>query len=216
MKSFGLSIVTALLVAVASTGCAQSTAQPTGSPTATASPSVSASATASASSTSPSAMTSAEAKVAFKAIAEASCNKAQAEGVVETDGDYTFVMVNKAEGYKDFSAAYVQAGKYALVWEIDGIASCSDWFTFSMAEEAGEEAAIDVTFNPADASFTAEQDLGEFGVSSFRFNVANGLIVTSTNLDPKRAKVVSVRYGNIAAAERKILTTAVDEFLAKN
>ncbi|MEY4367517.1 MAG: hypothetical protein RLZ28_932 [Actinomycetota bacterium] len=159
-------------------------------------------------------MTPAEAKAAFKAVAKASCNKAQAEGVVESDGDYTLVMVNKTEGYKDYSAAYEQGGKYVLVWEIDGLASCSDWYSFSMAEEAGQEVAIDVTFNPEDASFSTEQDLGEFGVSTFRYSVANGLIVTSTNLDPKQAKVVSVRYGSITPAELKILTTAVDEFLA--
>ncbi|MEI6591467.1 MAG: hypothetical protein WCO24_05625, partial [Actinomycetes bacterium] len=117
-------------------------------------------------------------------------------------------------GYKDYSAAYEQNGKHVLVWEIDGLASCADWYSFSMAEEAGQEVAIDVTFNPSDASFTTEQDLGEFGVSSFRYSVANGLIATSTNLDPKRAKVVTVKYGNITAGELEILTTAVDEFLA--
>jgi hypothetical protein len=159
-------------------------------------------------------MTPAEAKAAFKAVAKASCNKAQAEGVVESDGSYTLVMVNKAQGYKDYSAAYEQNGKHVLVWEIDGLASCSDWYSFSMAEEAGQEVAIDVTFNPSDASFTTEQDLGELGVSSFRYSVANGLIATSTNLDPKRAKVVTVKYGNITASELEILTTAVDEFLA--
>jgi hypothetical protein len=200
------------LVVLALAGCAGQAPAPTKTPIASATSTPSASATPSP--TLPAAMTPAEAKAAYRAIAKSSCNKAQAEGVVETDGDYTIVMVNKNDAYKDYSAAYLQGGKYVLVWEISGLASCSDWYTLSMAEEAGQEAAIDVVFNTTDSSFTATQDLGEFGISNIKYTVANGLIATSTNLDPKHPATVTVRYGNITEDDRKIIITAVDEFLA--
>ena len=201
------------LMVLALAGCAAQSPSPTKTPIASATTTPSASATPTP--TLPAEMTPAEAKAAFKAIAKSSCNKAQAEGVVETGADYTIVMVNKNDAYKDYSAAYVSGGKYVLVWELTGLASCSDWYTFSMADEAGQEAAIDVVFNTADASFTATQDNGEFGVSHFNYTVVDGLIATSTNLDPKKPGTVAVRYGNITDADREVIITAVDEFLAK-
>jgi hypothetical protein len=220
MKSFGefaqRSMFVAAGVLVGSlclAGCSQAT--PTANPTATSTTSSSASSTPIPSATLPAAMTPAEAKAAYKAFTKASCNKAQNEGVVETGDTYTAVMASTAQGYQDFTAAYFeQPDTYQIIWELDGFNACADWFTFSMADEAGREAAINVTFNQADASFTATQDLGAMGVSSHRFTVATGLIATATNLDPKHATTVSLRYGTLTADDLKILKTAVDRYTA--
>lgn len=159
-------------------------------------------------------MSPAEAKLAYKEVAKASCDAAQSLGVVESAETYTLVAVNKDENYKDFSAAYFEKpDKYALVWELDGLHSCADWYSFSMAEEAGQEAPIDVTFDETDATFTTFQDFGEYGTANYKIQVADGKILTATNLDPKNEIVVTIRYGQITDADRKILVTAVDQYL---
>lgn len=182
-------------------GCS-STPTPTASPT----PSVSL----------PAAMTPAEAKAAYKLIAKASCTKAQAEGVVETGNGFTVVMTTKSQNYKDFSAAYLEEpDNYGLLWELDSITSCTDWYTFSMADEAGQEAAIKVTFNPADSTFTTVEDFGDSGIYTYKYTVADGRLATCTNVDNPE-KVTSIKYGALDAEGLKILTTAVDRYLAKN
>jgi len=198
-------IVSAMVVS----GCSQ------GSPVASNTPQPSQTSSQSPSATLPASMTPAEAKAAYKLIAKASCNKAQAEGVVETGATFKAVMTNKDQGYQDFTAAYFEEpDTYSIIWELDGFNACADWFTFSMADEAGQEAAIDVTFDPTDSSFIATQDLGDLGVSSRRFSVENGMIATATNLAPNGAGVVNLKYGNLSNDDLGILKTAVDRYVA--
>jgi len=161
------------------------------------------------------AMSPAEAKTAYEAIAKASCDKAQADGVVETDGNYTSVMVSRASAYQGYSAAYFQKpAKYDLIWEANAFNACSDWFTFSTAADAKKPAAIDVTYDSATGSFDTKQDLGSFGVFSSRMTVKDGLIVSALNLKDKAAKVVTVQYGNLTNDQLAILKKAVDDYLA--
>ena len=163
----------------------------------------------------PAAQTPAEAKASYKSIAEASCNKAQGEGVTETSGNFTAVMTPKSQNYKDFSAAYlVEPEEYGLIWELDALVSCADWYTFSMADEAGSEAAIEVTFNPADSTYQTVEDFGDVGIYTYRFAVVDGRIATSVNVD-KPSEVTTITYGAIGDSGLDILMTAVDQHLAE-
>ena len=160
-------------------------------------------------------MTPAEAKAAYFKIVKLSCNTAQNQGVVETSDKFTVVSVNKEDGYLDFSAAYLeQPATYGLIWELTSITSCADYYTMSMAEEAGQEAAIDVTFDETDSSYTTFEDFGEAGTSNYRYQIKDGMLHIAENLDPKNPVTTSIRYGNITEADRMILKTAVDEFNA--
>jgi hypothetical protein len=192
------------VVAAGLSGCA-STAAPSASPSITASPTPTVEP-----------MTPAEAKAAYAKIAKLSCNTAQNEGVVETGSDFTLVMVNKEDGYKDFSAAYFSPpSTYELIWELDGITACSDYYTFSMAEEAGQEADIDVTFDETDSTYTTFEDFGEFGTSNLKFQIQDGMLHSFESLDPENPRSSTIRYGNITEEDRKILETAVDAYLAE-
>jgi len=163
----------------------------------------------------PAAQTPAEAKASYKLIAQASCNKAQAEGVTETSDSFTAVMTPKSQNYKDFSAAYlVEPDEYGLIWELDALTSCADWYTFSMADEAGTEAAIDVTFNPADSTYQTVEDFGDSGIYTYRFTVQDGRVDTATNVE-EPTKVTKITYGPIGDAGLTILKTAVDQHLAQ-
>ena len=166
------------------------------------------------------ALTPAEAKSEFETIANDSCDKAMAEGVVEqsfaSDG-FTLVMVPKEDGYKDYSAAYFEpADTYELIWEADALSACGASISFSLAAEAGVESAIEVAFNSKDSTFETTEDLGEFGISRLKYQTTDGLLSQIEILDSTVADVRSIRYGNLSDEHWKILRTSVDRFLAEN
>jgi len=194
---------TLAMTTLALSGCA-STAAPSASPSVSASPTPSVQP-----------MTPAEAKAAYYKIVKLSCNTAQNEGVVESSDKFTVVSVNKEDGYLDFSAAYLEKpATYGLIWELTSITACADYFTMSMAEEAGQEAAIDVTFDETDSTYTTFEDFGDAGTSNYRYQIKDGMLHLAENLDPKNAVTTTIRYGNITEADRLILKTAVDEYNA--
>ncbi len=160
-------------------------------------------------------MSKEQAKAAFAVIAEASCQKAMDEGVVEGSDTVVVVAVPKGEAYKDYSAAYTENGeKFGLIWELDSLVTCADSFTFSMAEEAGQEADIEVTFDEKDGTYTTFEDFGEYGTSNYKFTVKDGIFVSAENLDEDFG-MTSIKYGAPTEQELNILHTAVDEFLAQ-
>ena len=162
-------------------------------------------------------LTPAEAKAEFEAIANASCDKAMTEGVVEQStalNGFTLVMVPKDQAYKDFSAAYFEpADNYELIWEADALSACSASISFSLALEAGVESEIKVTFDASDSTFETFEDLGEFGTSRLRYNVDNGLLSRIEVLDEASIDARMIRYGNLQDADWNILRTAVDRYL---
>ena len=163
-------------------------------------------------------LTAAQALTEFEALAKASCEKAMSEGVVEkstaVDG-FTLVMVPKAEGYKDFSAAYFQpADKYELIWETDAFSACSASMQFELAAEGGGEVDLAATFDPAVPAFETTQDLGEYGISHLRYTFAEGVFTGVKTLDTDDADPRTISYG-VTDEDRKILETAVDRYLAK-
>ena len=196
--------ISALTATFLMVGCAATSQKPVASPSMTPSPSVTA-------------MSPTEAKAAFKQIAKASCNAAQSLGVVEAGDTWRTVSVNKDENYKDFSAAYFEEpDSYNLIWELDALHSCADWYSFSMADEAGQEAPIEVSFDPTDSTFTTFEDFGDLGTSNYKYSVKDGKLFTATNLDPQRQMKVTIEYGNISENDRNILVTAVDRYLEEN
>ena len=164
-------------------------------------------------------MTSQQAEDAFKKIARASCDAAMAEGVVErseAEDGFVLVMVPKDEAYKDFSAAYFQPDDtYELIWETDAFSACGAAISFDLAEEAGQESDIEITFNLETGEFETFQDFGEFGLSRLAYQAKGGLIVSVANLESPDSGTRSVSYGSLMRSDAEILETAVDRFLAE-
>jgi hypothetical protein len=198
--SAGLLAATVLLVS----GCA-TPGEPTmsGTPTQTATPTQTFAA-----------MTPAEAKASYKKIAKAGCDAAQELGAVESSKAATVVMTPKSEGYKDYSAAYFASpDTYEIIWELDGLYACGDWFNFSMSEEAGVEAAIDVTFDEKTGKYSTSQTFdGE--TYAYVSTVTDGKVSSVYSSVTKND--TAIKYGNLTAEDLLILTTAVDRYLAKN
>jgi hypothetical protein len=141
---------------------------------------------------------------------------AQNTGVVESSANYIQVMASSSQAYQGFVMAYLQKpNKYDVIESITGFAACRDWYVFSMADEAGQEAAIDVYFNQKDGSYTAAQN-GTDGQTQFRYSVKSNLIVSSTNLEDVAAGVSNLSYGNLNTAALAILKTAADQQIASS
>lgn len=160
---------------------------------------------------------------AFREIAYASCDKANAEGVVESgwDGDLTqkAILVPDSEAYEDYSAVFVgENGVLALIWETDSFASCNASNAYSLAEEAGQEAAFDLTFNEADGTYQTTLDQGPDQEAPFvaTYTVSNGLIVQQ-HIDADWGETtIEITYGMPSEDDIAFLQTAVDAFLAEN
>jgi hypothetical protein len=164
-----------------------------------------------------------DATEAFREIAYASCDKANAEGVVESgwDGDLTqkAILVPDSEAYEDYSAVFVgENGVLALIWETDSFASCNASNAYSLAEEAGQEAAFDLTFNEADGTYQTTLDQGPDQEAPFvaTYTVSNGLIVKQ-HIDADWGETtIEITYGMPSEDDIAFLRTAVDAFLAEN
>ena len=161
--------------------------------------------------------TAEQASIDFAEIAKQSCFRAQKLGVVEA-GTYAgieirTVMVPKSEAYLDYSAAYFQApDTYELIWEITGINSCAAYFTFSMAEEAGQPANIQVSFDGTDSTYSTVEDFGEAGISKMKYTLVDGFISSvQSSIDDSKAET-SVTYGNLSTSDVQIIKTAVDRY----
>ncbi|MSX40219.1 MAG: hypothetical protein F2785_04715 [Actinobacteria bacterium] len=160
---------------------------------------------------------------AFREIAYASCDKANAEGVVESgwDGDpnQKTILVPDSEAYQDFSAVFVgENGVLALIWETDSFASCNASNVYSLAEEAGQEAAIDLTFNEADGTYQTILDQAPDQEAPFvaTYTVSNGLIVQQ-HIDADWGEAtIEITYGMPSDDDIAFLRKAVDAFLAEN
>jgi hypothetical protein len=164
-------------------------------------------------------LSAAEALAKFETLAHASCAKAMAQGVVEKstakDG-FTLVMVPKDEAFKDFSAAfYKPTDTFELIWETDAFSACSASMQLELAAEGGGEPDLLVEFDWATDTFETTQDLGEFGISHLSYAHSNGLFSGIKTLDSGDADPRTITYG-VTEADREILETAVDRYLAKN
>lgn len=165
-------------------------------------------------------MSADEAMAAYSKIAQDSCDKALAEGVVEYvpgEEGFTSVMVPKSEAYRDYSAAYFDNAteKYDLIWETDAFSSCADANALSLAADAGQKPDFTVEFNANTGVYVTTRDLGDYGIANLQYTVANGLVVTMVQLNGEGGDPHLIRYGNLTANDHAILETAADEFLAK-
>ncbi len=123
-------------------------------------------------------------------------------------------MVPKDEAYLDFSAAYFEPeDTYEIIWEADALSSCGASINFDLAEEAGVESDIAVTYDSTSETFETTQDFGEFGISNLRYTISDGLISEVETLGTTDTNPRTIRYGNLQEADWNILRTAVDRFL---
>jgi len=200
-----------LLPALLLAGCASSS--PTGTPSESPEPS-----------TSPTSTIIAEPvdiTEAFREIAHASCDKANAEGVVESgwDGTQKAILVPDSEAYQDYSAVFVgENGVLALIWESDSFASCNASNAYSLAEEAGQEVDFGLTFNEADGTYQTTLDQGPDQEAPFvaTYTVSNGLIVQQYIDADWGETTIEITYGMPSEDDIAFLRTAVDAFLAEN
>lgn len=152
----------------------------------------------------------------FRAIADASCATASAEGVTEiaTDGSGRLVLVPKEDAYQDFSAVSIGAsGVGELIWSTEEFYACNASIGFSYSDESNSDYGL-IEFDEADGSYTVT--VGE-GKDAFiaEYTVSDGLIRTGSSTNGGETTVLTVEYGMPSEADIAILRAAVDTFLAE-
>jgi hypothetical protein len=217
-RATGSRWVAALGAGLLLAGCA--TSAPSDSPSAT--PETTGSPTATAPDTATASPTAAPADVAaaFRKIADASCDRANAEGIVElaADGSQKSILIPKSMAYQDFNAAFYSEDEGAsLIWSTENFGACIDSINFSLADEGGTTYKLDVTFNSADGTFTTSVDQGRNQKPFLStYTVENGVLV-SRHIDADWGQMdVDFVYGMPSDEDIAILHDAVDAFLAEN
>ena len=155
---------------------------------------------------------------AFRAIADASCNKANAEGVVETtvDGSAFSILLPKSDAYKDFTAVAVSADDgRSLIWSTEDFAVCNASVGFAMAEDSGGDYDLNVVFDVSDGSYSTTYDTGQDYVIEARYVVDDG-VFSRVDLGPSdNVTEMTITYGMPTDEHIAELHAAVDEFLAE-
>ena len=189
--------VAGLLVSLA--GCAP--AKPT--PTATPTPTIT--------------QTQAEIEAEFYKIAEDSCAKGQAEGLVErfiNDVPSRIIALSKDDAYLDYSAIFIDnKGVVQVLYELETTA-CGPGYLISMMEEANQgntgdyehyvKKNEDGTFVWTQATYTEEGSK----LKDTIFEVSDGLLVKATPEDVKNTR--ALEYGPVSDVDMQALKDAVD------
>jgi len=161
--------------------------------------------------------TQAEIETEFLKIADDSCNKAQAEDVIErmtNDVPARVVVLSRDHAYRNYSAIYIDNKDVAqVIYELE-LTVCGPSHLISMQNEAHHDNSGDyehhIKLNP-EGSYSWNQHVpGEaVGVlSTTTFTVKSGLITASKEDDSKYDK--SFEYGPITGSDLQTLKDAVD------
>ncbi len=161
--------------------------------------------------------TQAEIETEFLKIADDSCNKAQAEDVIErmtNDVPARVVVLSRDHAYRNYSAIYIDnKGVAQVIYELE-LTVCGPSHLISMQNEVHHDNSGDyehhIKLNP-EGSYSWNQHVpGEaVGVlSTTTFTVKSGLITASKEDDSKYDK--SFEYGPITGSDLQTLKDAVD------
>lgn len=153
----------------------------------------------------------------FRTIADASCEKAYADGVTESanDGSGRLILVPKDQGYQDFSAVSIgESGTGELIWSTEVFYACNASIGFSFADESNSDYGV-IEFDESDGSYTVT--VGEGGDAFVAtYTVSDGLIRTGSSMSAGDKAVLDVKYGMPSESDIQILRETVDAFLAED
>lgn len=158
----------------------------------------------------------------FYAVADASCSKAQNDGVVErfvNNEPSRIIVLAKTDAYLDYSAIYIdEKGKAQVIYELE-LTVCGPNYLISMQEEANHDNTGDyehyVKKNSDGTFLWTQSSYSEEGpkLMDTVFKVAGGLIVSAT---PEiAANTRATEYGPVSTEDMQALKDAVDAELQR-
>ena len=166
--------------------------------------------------------TQAQIQTEFLKIADDSCNKAQAEDIIErmtNDAPARVIVLARAHAYKNYSAIYVDnKGVAQVVYELE-LTVCGPSYLISMQKEANHDNSGDyehhIKLNPEGTYSWTEHVPGEaVGVlSTTTFTVKHGLITASKADNSMFDR--TFEYGPITGDDLQVLKDAVDAELVR-
>jgi hypothetical protein len=146
----------------------------------------------------------------FKAIAQASCEKARTEGVREhtVDNSFQSVMVPKESSIDGYSAVWHEPpDRYELIYETDFFMSCAASITFGLFEEAGIYPTIEVT-KTADGYTTVDSQNPRF--TELNFEVTDGLISAVSIQDLENPTKILIEYAPDRGFSLELIRLAIE------
>jgi hypothetical protein len=166
--------------------------------------------------------TQAQIETEFLKIADDSCNKAQAEDIIErmtNDAPARVIVLARAHAYKNYSAIYVDnKGVAQVVYELE-LTVCGPSYLISMQKEAHHDNSGDyehhIKLNPEGTYSWNEHVSGEAAgvLSTTTFTVKDGLITASKADNAMFDR--TFQYGPITGDDLQVLKDAVDAELVR-
>lgn len=202
-SAFRALAITGLLLVLA--GCAPVEPEPSATPTPTSTPTPTVT------------QTQEEIEAEFYKLADDSCEKGRAEGLVErfiNDVPSRIIALGKDDVYLDYSAIYIDnKGEAQVLYELETTA-CGPGYLISMMEEANQNNTGDYEHyvkKNEDGNFVWTQSTYTEAGSKLAdtvFEVADGLLVKAIPEDVKNTR--SLEYGPVSDADMQALKDAVD------
>jgi hypothetical protein len=153
----------------------------------------------------------------FRKIAEASCEKAYAEGVTErvVGSQDRLVLLPVSYLYNDFFAAVVNDdGGVEPIWSTESFAVCIDYINFMMMEESGSDYELLVSGDIASGSLKSEYFIEDYGTIVTYYKVKEGVFEEVRTKSPDSESVTLVEYGTPSEQDIEHFREAIDLFLA--
>ena len=166
--------------------------------------------------------TQAEIETEFLKIADDSCNKAQAEDIIErmtNDAPARVIVLARAHAYKNYSAIYVDnKGVAQVIYELE-LTVCGPSHLISMQKEAHHDNSGDyehhIRLNPEGTYSWSEHVPGEAaGVLSTTIFTAKDGLITASKADGGLYDR-TFEYGTITGDDLQVLKDAVDAELVR-
>lgn len=156
-----------------------------------------------------------DADAAFRTVADASCARATAEGVVERSSDGVMFLVPDGQAYEDYSAAFdTESDGSGVIWSTEVFFACAPSIGYQMSEEGSAEYPLEVSFDAATGSYRTILDVDDYGRLENEYSLAAGVFATVEWLTPEDSGSTSITYGPPSSELVEILHREVDIFLA--
>ena len=152
----------------------------------------------------------------FRDIADASCDRANREGVTESSDDGEMFLVPVEQAYQDYSAAFNSRNDgIGVIWSTEVFFVCAASIGYQMSADGGAEYPIAVTFDASTGAYRTLLEVQDYGTLDYTYQVEGGVFVAVDWTTPEDTGSTEITYGPPSDEQLTVLRTAVDKFLAE-
>lgn len=151
----------------------------------------------------------------FRAIADNSCARANADGVVEQSDDGVMFLVPEGQAYQDFSAAFdSESDGTGVIWSTEVFFVCAASIGYQMSSDGNADYPLVIDFDANAGTYRTQLDVEDYGVLDYTYSVVDGAFSSVEWVSPEESGSTTIVYGQPSAELIEVLRAAVDDFLA--